>query len=171
MPAWLIVCPCAQATRPVVEALLGGYYVVDDLAAALAAPVVDGVTYVTPDGARVSLWRPGSRVGLDAGEASGALERKRRIRELEGLEPDLAAVFEHVSDQVVEANAAVEEARAAEGDAAGEIARLEGERRSLLSEIGRLEQSANNAEVERVRISKRREQACRSRSRCAPARG
>lgn len=68
-------------------------------------------------------------------------------------------MFEHVSDQVVEANAAVEEARAAEGDAAGEIARLEGERRSLLSEIGRLEQSANNAEVERVRISKRREQA------------
>ncbi|MFQ7392984.1 MAG: hypothetical protein ACLRM9_06810 [Collinsella aerofaciens] len=36
----------------------------------------------------------------------------------------MAAVFEHVSDQVVEANAAVEEARAAEGDAAGEIARL-----------------------------------------------
>ena len=143
---------------PVVEALLGGYYVVDDLAAALAAPVVDGVTYVTPDGARVSCGGL-VRVGLDAGEASGALERKRRIRELEGLEPDLAAVFEHVSDQVVEANVAVEEARAAEGDAAGEIARLEGERRSLLSEIGRLEQSANNAEVERVRISKRREQA------------
>ena len=143
---------------PVVEALLGGYYVVDDLAAALAAPVVDGVTYVTPDGARVACGGL-VRVGLNAGEASGALERKRRIRELEGLEPDLAAVFEHVSDQVVEANAAVEEARAAEGDAAGEIARLEGERRSLLSEIGRLEQSVNNAEVERVRISKRREQA------------
>ena len=143
---------------PVVEALLGGYYVVDDLSAALSAPVVDGVTYVTPDGARVACGGL-VRVGLDAGEASGALERKRRIRELEGLEPDLAAVFEHVSDQVVEANAAVEEARAAEGDAAGEIARLEGERRSLLSEIGRLEQSANNAEVERVRISKRREQA------------
>ena len=143
---------------PVVEALLGGYYVVDDLAAALAAPVVDGVTYVTPDGARVSCGGL-VRVGLDAGEASGALERKRRIRELEGLEPDLAAIFEHASDQVVEANAAVEEARAAEGDAAGEIARLEGERRSLLSEIGRLEQSVNNAEVERVRISKRREQA------------
>ena len=103
---------------PVVEALLGGYYVVDDLAAALAAPVVDGVTYVTPDGARVSCGGL-VRVGLDAGEASGALERKRRIRELEGLEPDLAAVFEHVSDQVVEANVAVEEARAAEGDAAG----------------------------------------------------
>lgn len=143
---------------PVVEALLGGYYVVDDLAAALSAPVVEGVTYVTPDGARVACGGL-VRVGLDAGEALGALERKRRIRELEGLEPDLAAIFEHASDQVVEANVAVEEARAAEGDAAGEIARLEGERRSLLSEIGRLEQSANNAEVERVRISKRREQA------------
>ena len=143
---------------PVVEALLGGYYVVDDLSTALAAPVVDGVTYVTPDGARVACGGL-VRVGVDAGEASGALERKRRIRELEGLEPDLATVFERVSDQVVEANAAVEEARAAEGDAAGEIARLEGERRSLFSEIGRLEQSANNAEVERVRISKRREQA------------
>ncbi len=115
---------------------------------------------MTPDGARVACGGL-VRVGLDAGEASGALERKRRIRELEGLEPDLAAIFEHASDQVVEANAAVEEARAAEGDAAGEIARLEGERRSLLSEIGRLEQSANNAEVERVRISKRREQAPR----------
>ena len=139
---------------PVVEALLGGYYVVDDLAAALAAPVVDGVTYVAPDGAR-ELWWSGAR-GARCRRGLGALERKRRIRELEGLEPDLAAIFEHVSDQVVEANAAVEEARAAEGDAAGEIARLEGERRSLLSEIGRLEQSANNAEVERVRISKRR---------------
>ncbi len=144
---------------PVVEALLGGYYVVDDLAAALTAPVVDGVTYVTPPTAPALPAAAWCAWGLDAGEASGALERKRRIRELEGLEPDLAAIFEHVSDQVVEANAAVEEARAAEGDAAGEIARLEGERRSLLSEIGRLEQSANNAEVERVRISKRREQA------------
>ena len=56
---------------PIVEALLGGYYVVDDLAAALAAPVVDGVTYVTPDGARVSCGGL-VRVGLDAGEASGA---------------------------------------------------------------------------------------------------
>ena len=55
------------------------------------------------------------RVGLDAGEASGASERKRRIRQLEGLEPDLAAVFEHVSDRVVEANAAVEEAACRRG--------------------------------------------------------
>ena len=67
---------------PVVEALLGGYYVVDDLAAALAAPVVYGVTYVTPDGARVSCWRPGAR-GTRCRRGFGCLERKRRIRELE----------------------------------------------------------------------------------------
>lgn len=57
------------------------------------------------------------------------------------------------------------------GRCCGEIARLEGERRSLLSEIGRLEQSANNAEVERVRISKSREPGCRGRSCCTSARG
>ena len=110
---------------PIVEALLGGYYVVDDLAAALAAPVVDGVTYVTPDGARVACGGL-VRVGLDAGEASGALERKRRIRELEGLEPDLAAVFEHVSNQVVEANAAVEEAGHTRARSAGCAAARQG---------------------------------------------
>ncbi|MFR7669553.1 MAG: hypothetical protein ACLU0O_01060 [Collinsella sp.] len=77
----LIVCPCVQATDPSSERC----------SAAItwsmtwlprAAPVVDGVTYVTPDGARVS-YGGLVRVGLDAGEASGALERKRRIRELE----------------------------------------------------------------------------------------
>ena len=122
---------------------------------------------MTPDGARVSCGGL-VRVGLDAGEASGALERKRRIRELEGLEPDLAAVFEHVSDQVVEANAAVEEARAAEGDAAGEIARLEGERRSLLSEIGRWSKAPTMPRSNACAFQ-RREQPPR-RSRCASAR-
>ena len=144
---------------PIVEALLGGYYVVDDLAAALAAPVVDGVTYVTPDGARVSLWRPGAcgprcRRGLGCSGAQAPYPRAGGA-----WSPIWPLCLNMCQDQVVEANAAVEEARAAEGDAAGEIARLEGERLSLLSEIGRLEQSANNAEVERVRISKRREQA------------
>ncbi len=40
------------------------------------------------------------RVGLDAGEASGALERKRRIFvSSRAWSPDLAAIFEHVSDR------------------------------------------------------------------------
>ena len=147
-----------EGFAPAVEALLGGVYVVDGLSAALAAPALPGVTYVTSQGARISAGGI-VRVGLDAGEASGALERKRRIRELEALEPDCAAAFDQAGTHVSQANETLEQARAAEGDAAGEIARLEGERRSLLSEIGRLEQSANNAESERARIAKRREQA------------
>ena len=99
------------------------------------------------------------RVGLDAGEASGALERKRRIRELEGLEPDLAAVFEHVSDQASRPMRPLRKRVPLRAMPPVRLPVLRGERRSLLSEIGRLEQSANNAEVERVRISKRREQA------------
>ena len=71
---------------PVVEALLGGYYVVDDLAAALSAPVVDGVTYVTPDGARVACGGL-VRVGLDAGEASGAWSASAVSASWRGLSP------------------------------------------------------------------------------------
>ena len=143
---------------PAVAALLGHIYLVDDLAAALAAPAVVGVLYVTPDGARV---RDGGvvRVGHGGGQAAGALERKRRIRELAGLEPDLASVFDHAQAQVVEASEAVETARAAEGQLAGEISRLEGERSSLLSEIGRLEHSLSQALAEKAQLAKRREQA------------
>ena len=116
-------------------------------------PVVDGVTYVTPDGARVSCGGL-VRVGLDAGEASGALERKRRIRTLEGLEPDLSSVFEHAGHQVSEASDAVAQARSAEAEVAGDIARIEGEKRSLLSEIGRLEQSYNQSQSERKQVER-----------------
>ena len=141
-----------------VAALLGNVYLVDDLAAALAAPAVPGVLYVTPDGVRV---RDGGvvRVGHGGGQAAGALERKRRIRELAGLEPDLSAVFDRTQAQVVEAADAVETARAAEGRVAGEISRLEGERSSLLSEIGRLEHSLSQTLADKAQLAKRREQA------------
>ena len=141
-----------------VGALLGHVYLVDSLEEALAAPVVPGALYVTPDGARV---RDGGvvRVGHGSGQAAGALERKRRIRELAGLEPDLAATFDHAQAQVAEALAAVEQARAVEGDVSGEISRLEGERSSLLSEIGRLEHALSQALAERSQLARRREQA------------
>ena len=143
---------------PAVAALLGHVYLVDDIDAALSAPVVPGVLYVTPDGASV---RDGGvvRVGQGGGQAAGALERKRRIRELAGLEPDLAAVFEHAQEQTVKATEAVEAARATDADAAGEISRLEGERSSLLSEIGRLEHSLSQALAEKSNLERRREQA------------
>ena len=142
---------------PAVAALLGNVYLVDDLAAALAAPVVPGVLYVTPEGVRV---RDGGvvRVGHGGGQAAGALERKRRIRELAGLEPDLSAVFDRAQAQVAEATEAIEAARGAEGRVAGDISRLEGERSSLLSEIGRLEHSLSQALADKSQLAKRREQ-------------
>ena len=53
----------------VLAAVLGHVHVVDSLDAALAAPVVPGVLYVTPDGARVrdgGVVRVGAACGLPA---------------------------------------------------------------------------------------------------------
>ena len=99
------------------------------------------------------------RVGEMASQTAGTLERKRRIRELEGLEPDLASAFEHVTHQVEDASAAVEKARSVQGEASGKIARLDGERSSVLSEIGRLEQSLVRILAEEKQLKRRREEA------------
>ena len=146
---------------PAVAALLGRVFVVDDLAAALAAPIVPGVLYVTPDGARV---RDGGvvRIRRGGGQADGSLERKRRIRELEAVEPELAAAYDRSVAQVRDAEEALQRARAAEGDVAGDISRLEGERSSLLSEIGRLEHSLAQSLSEKTRLEQRREQAAQA---------
>lgn len=143
---------------PAVAALLGHVYVVDTLDEALAAPALPGVLYVTPQGARV---RDGGvvRVGASSGAAAGSLERKRRIRELERFEPELAAVFDRAVERVAEAADAIEQARAAERDAAGSISRLEGERSSLLSEVGRMEHSLSVKLGERSNLARRREEA------------
>ena len=143
---------------PAVAALLGHVYVVDTLDEALAAPALPGVLYVTPQGARV---RDGGvvRVGASSGAATGSLERKRRIRELERFEPELVAVFDRAVERVAEATDAIEQARAAERDAAGSISRLEGERSSLLSEVGRMEHSLSVKLGERSNLARRREEA------------
>ena len=139
-----------------VASILGGVYVVDSLDEALGAPAIPGVMYVTRDGARVTSGGA-VRVGSAGDAADGALERKRRIRTLEGLEPDLSSVFEHAGHQVSEASDALAQARSAEAEVAGDIARIEGEKRSLLSEIGRLEQSYNQSQSERKQVERRRE--------------
>ena len=143
---------------PAVAALLGHVYVVDTLDEALAAPALPGVLYVTPQGARV---RDGGvvRVGASSGAAAGSLERKRHIRELERFEPELVAVFDRAVERVAEAADAIEQARAAERDAAGSISRLEGERSSLLSEVGRMEHSLSVKLGERSNLARRREEA------------
>ena len=144
-----------------VAALLGGVYVVDTLDDALAAPVLDGVVYVTPDGARVSAGGV-VRIGAAGDVAAGILERKRRIRELEEVEPELSARLERASALVTEASEALARARSVDGELAGEIAQLEGERTSVISEIGRLEQSLTRADSERVQVERRREEASAS---------
>lgn len=143
---------------PAVEALLGGVYVCDTLQEALSAPSLPGVLYVTPDGTRVSC-RGVVRIGNKGDSSAGTLERKRRIRELSDIEPDLSSVFDYAIGQVAVANTALAEARSNDSDVAGEIARLEGEKRSLLSEIGRLEQQLSQAQNERKNVERRREQA------------
>ncbi len=150
-----------------VAAMLGHIYVVASLAEALAAPVVDGVLYVTPDGARV---RDGGvvRVGTASDAASGALERKRRIRELADLTPDLSHVFDHAREAVGEAEEALAAARARESRLAGEIARLEGEKRSLLAEIGRLEQALSTSLAEQQQVERRRSEAAEQVRAAAP---
>ena len=147
-----------EGMADVVASLLGAYYLVDSLAEALAALALPGVVYVTPEGTQV--FEGGVvRVGASADASSGVLERKRRIRELADLEPDLAAVFEHATHQVEEARVAVSQARAAEDEISGEIARIEGERSSVLSEIGRLEQSLSGSLADQKQIARRREEA------------
>lgn len=143
---------------PAISALIGHIYVVDSLAEALSAPAIPGVLYVTPDGARVTNGGV-VRIGETASQAAGTLERKRRIRELEGLEPDLASAFDHVAHQVEDAVAAVERARTVQTEASGKIARLDGERSSVLSEIGRLEQSMVRILAEEKQLKRRREEA------------
>ena len=142
---------------PVVAALLGGYYVVDSVQEALSAPVVPGVVYVTLDGERVCAGSV--RIGHEADGAEGALERKRRIRELESLVPDLEAIFDRSVAKSAEAEESVDLARDGESKAAGAISELEGERSSLLSEIGRLEHSLSSKSSELQQLKKRREAA------------
>ena len=143
-----------------VAAVLGRVYVVGSLAEALAAPAVPGVVYVTPEGARVS-YAGAVRVGSAEDASTGALERKRRIRELVRLEPELSAVLDHATAQVAEAEDAVATAREQRDAAAGEIARLDGERSSVLSEIGRLEHSISQMTAEREQVDHRRAEATR----------
>ncbi|HJG36324.1 chromosome segregation protein SMC [Enorma phocaeensis] len=151
----------------VVASMLGHVHLVDSLEEALSAPAVPGVLYVARDGARV---RDGGvvRIGRAQDEQAGALERKRRIRELEGMEPDLSSLFDRLVAQVAEAQQAVEVARAQERDIAGDLARLEGERASAREEIGRLEQSIATSQAERSRIAKRREMAAENARSAAP---
>ena len=151
----------------VVGALLGSFYVVDTLEEALAAPAVPGVVYVTPDGARVS--RGGAvRVGQATDRAAGVLERKRRIRELADVQPELEVRAERATEHVEEAQEALAAARDNEAAVTGDIARTQGEQASVRAEIGRLEQQVTQLMSERAQVARRREEAGRAVREAAP---
>ncbi|OUN88987.1 MULTISPECIES: chromosome segregation protein SMC [Enorma] len=150
-----------------VSSLLGHVYLVDSLVEALAAPVVPGVVYVSRDGARVGASGV-VRLGKQADSSAGILERKRRIRELDDIEPDLSTVFDEASARVVEGQRALDVARAAERDAAGEIAQLEGELRSAREETGRLEQSLVSTQAEYSKLERRRAEVAEQARAAAP---
>ncbi len=157
----------AEGYADAVSALLGNVYVVSSLDEALEAPAVQGVVYVTVDGARVE--RGGVvRVGGGAGAAEGALERKRRIRELAGILPDLEALVDRTAAEAAAADAALARAREERAEAAGEFARTTGERESLLAEVGRLEGIVSQGLAEQSQIARRREEAASAVREAAP---
>ena len=147
----------SDEARPLLEALLGGVRIVADADEAIrsheAAPEA---VYVTLDGV-VALPDGRVHVGTAPSGEAGALERKRRIRELEAgmgaLEERLAAAV----DAVAEAEERLAGAREESAAAKGEIARLQAEISSTTAERGRLEAQLAGAASERAQVTKRRE--------------
>ena len=149
-----------------VEALLGGVYVVDSLSDVLDAPAAPGIVYVLMDGTSASGGVV--RVGAGAGQAAGAMARKRRIRELSAAEPDAEAALDGAAARAARAAQALQDARDVAAQAAGEISRLEGESASALSEIGRLERSLSQSLSEKTQLERRRAAAAEAAAKAEP---
>nr|WP_275100689.1 chromosome segregation protein SMC [Olsenella profusa] len=158
----------SDEARPLLSALFGGVRLVEDAAAAVAAhAAAPSCTYVTFDGATVL---PDGRVRVGAARTSeaGALERKRRIRELEGGMAELERAERLSSAEARDAELALAEARDEAASAKGEVARLTAELSSATSERGRLEAQLASSRSERAQVAKRREAAA---EKAADARG
>ena len=157
----------ADDARALLDALLGGVRLVGSAAEAVAAQqAAPGLTYVSPDGT-VALPDGRVRVGTAPSSEAGALERKRRIRELAESVPALAEALEAASEDVSAAERALAGVRDESATAKGEVARLSAELSSATSERGRLEAQLASAASERAQVTKRREA---SRQRAAEAR-
>ena len=149
----------SDEARPLLEALLGNVRLVDGAAAAVRAhEEAPGATYVTEDGV-VVLPDGRVRVGAAPSSEAGALERKRRIRELTAGMGALEERLGAAADAVSEAEARLAAAREQEAAAKGEIARLRAELTSATSERGRLEAQLASAISERAQVTKRRASA------------
>ena len=105
----------ANGLAPWLTERLGRVVVVDDLAAAVAAPS-EGWTFIARDGQRLE---GGSilRLGHAGGEESGTLARHRELREVEEALPGARAGLEAAEREVAEATEAVAGAEAELGRA------------------------------------------------------
>ena len=147
----------ADASRGLLEALLGGVRLVGSAEEAVRAQrEAPGPAYVSPEGV-VALPDGRVRVGGSPSSEAGALERKRRIRELDGRVPELADALEGATEAVSAAEAALASAREQAAAAKGEVARISAELSSATSERGRLEAQLSSAASERAQVTKRRE--------------
>lgn len=152
----LHVSPGAES---LVQALLGDVRLVQTTREAIDAhDASSAFTYVTP---ACVVCMPDGRVvvGSDAGQERGSLERKRRIRALQGGMGDLERRLEEASAQVTRCDGQIVSARDRSARAKGEAARLQGELSSVTSEIGRLESQRSSATAERARVGRQRDEA------------
>ncbi|SER36142.1 chromosome segregation protein SMC [Parafannyhessea umbonata] len=139
-----------------VKALLGDVRIVDDVREAiLAHEKVPGFTYVTASGVTV-LPDGRTTVGMASTAEQGALERKRRIRALQGGMKELEDALESATSAIAAAECALAAARDKSAHAKGEVARLNGELSSTTSEIGRLEAQLRQASSEQAQVTKSR---------------
>ena len=147
----------SDEARPLLEALLGNVRLVGGAAEAVRAhESAPGATYVTADGL-VVLPDGRVRVGSAPSSESGALERKRRIRDLEAGMPALEGRLSDAARAVSDAEVALAEAREEAAAAKGEVARLSAELSSTTAERGRLEAQLASAVSEHAQVTKRRE--------------
>ncbi|MBE5024566.1 chromosome segregation protein SMC [Olsenella sp. DSM 107455] len=147
----------SDAARPLLESLLGGVRLVGSADEAVRAhEAAPGLTYVTTDGVTVL---PDGRVHVGAAATSeaGALERKRRIRELAGGMGALESALDVAAAAVDEAESSLTSAREQVAASKGEVARITAELSSVTSERGRLEAQLSGAASERAQVTKRRE--------------
>lgn len=116
-------------------------------------------SYVSRDGAVVAGTDGRVRVGLPAGTDRGALERNRRIHELEDSLPQLEEAQKEASAAVAAARQATDEARRATEAAKSQLSSFIGEESSLRREVARLEQSQQRSQAELKAVSERRAKA------------
>ena len=141
----------------VAELLLGDVYVLDSATEAIEAAAADttGSRFVTRDG--VVAWPNGKvTIGTQVTDTEGVLSRKRRLRELQGQEPEAIKAITQGEHDVDKALNNLQIAQADDFELSQSIAQVSGEADSLREEVGRLEKTITEQLQEKSQIDQRR---------------